>query len=348
MACVDFRSARCSRVAPKSGVLTLTSFRASATTSVRTTAVVLEVDRRRDAEVVDEAREHAGVGAGPRIDRLLVIADAKDVLVIARQRGDHAILNRIQILELIDEDDVPARSHGGTGAVALQQVRGLEHEHVEVDDPLALQISLVLLEQERVVLAERVAAKAMRREAIENAAMPALRSLDAAKDAELVLFVRDAEARLEQHVGAELAQEFSAERVNRSALDLRRRERAEPTLEAMLDLARRFIRECECADARGIDAVCLDQKANALDETERLPRARAGEDERRARTRLDRVALRRRWRERFWGIGGGRRCGRRRQRAVLLCSTPLRACPVNIPLCTGESQSWHVSFCDRP
>jgi hypothetical protein len=70
---------------------------------VAATAVIrLEMNGRDDLEVVEEALEQRRVGAGPGVDRLVVVADREDVLVVAGQRMDDAILDGIQVLEFVD------------------------------------------------------------------------------------------------------------------------------------------------------------------------------------------------------------------------------------------------------
>ena len=54
---------------------------------------------------------------------------------------------------------------------------------------------------------------------------------------------------------------------------------AELTLQALGDLARRFVGEGENADPGGIDGELLDQISDALDQAERLAGAGAGENE---------------------------------------------------------------------
>src|SRR3954468_12369059 len=102
--------------------------------------------------------------------------------------------------------------------------------------------------------------------------MPAPRAFDAAERVELILFVGDAEALLQQHVCAELAEQFGAEGVDGAALDLRGGG-AEPNLEPMSDFAGRFVGEGERADARRIEVQLLDEIVNSLGEAERLARA---------------------------------------------------------------------------
>jgi len=65
-------------------------------------------------------------------------------------------------------------------------------------------------------------------------------------------------------------------------------------LEARGDLVRRLVGEREDADSVGVDSKVLDEESNAVDEAERLPRARPGENEDGPDGSLDRLALRRR------------------------------------------------------
>ena len=67
------------------------------------------------------------------------------------------------------------------------------------------------------------------------------------------------------------------------------------SIEARRDLFGGLVGEGEGADAVGGDAVRFDEEADPLDETERLPRARACYDEQRLRFTLDRGALRGGW-----------------------------------------------------
>ena len=136
----------------------------------RAAVVLLEADARRELEVVQEVSEDRRVRAGPRIDRLLVVADGEHVAVIVRERLHDPVLHRIQVLKLVDEDDVPASAHGSPFVVSLEQLGGLDDERVEVDDLARREESLVALEEHGVVVEQRVAAKAMRREPVQRAA----------------------------------------------------------------------------------------------------------------------------------------------------------------------------------
>ncbi len=65
----------------------------------------------RHAEVIHEAEDDLRIGPGPRKDRLLVIADREDVPMPLRQPPDHGVLQRIEVLELVDQEVVPLPRH---------------------------------------------------------------------------------------------------------------------------------------------------------------------------------------------------------------------------------------------
>src|SRR3712207_436585 len=132
-----------------------------------------------------------------------------------------------------------------------------------------------------------------RGEALEQYAVELLRRADAPEHAPLVVLVGDAEAALQPDAVPELAQQLGAEGVDRPRLHLRR-PLAERALEAFGDLAGRLVGEGEGADAIRSEPEAFDEKADPLDEAERLAGAGAGEDEERPRAGFDRLALVRR------------------------------------------------------
>jgi hypothetical protein len=66
---------------------------------------------------------------------------------------------------------------------------------------------------------------------------------------------------------------------------------AQGALEALRDLAGRFVGEGERADALGGEAQVLQEETDPFDQAERLPGARSGEHQQRRSRRLDRCAL---------------------------------------------------------
>jgi hypothetical protein len=88
-----------------------------------------------------------------------------------------------------------------------------------------------------------------------------------------------------------LAQQRQAEGVDRAARDLLGAV-AQRVLEADGDLFGGAIRECDGADAAGIEAQMRDQVLDPRDEAERLPGARAGDDKDGAEVGFDGATLR--------------------------------------------------------
>lgn len=102
-------------------------------------------------------------------------------------------------------------------------------------------------------------------------------SFQTAEDRQLILLVGNPESRLEPDVRPELAQQLRAEGMNRSPLH-EVHARAE-LLETRCNLVGRFVGERENADSVGVDSEILDEKSNALDQAEGLPRTRSRENE---------------------------------------------------------------------
>jgi len=120
--------------------------------------------------------------------------------------------------------------------------------------------------------------------------MPAPRAFDAAQDAQLIVFVRNAEAALDADERSELTEQLGAERMDGPARDLRRRG-PEAMGKPVRDLARGLVGERERSDASRVVAQLLDQKTNAFGEAVRFARARPREHEQRPRRRFDRITL---------------------------------------------------------
>ena len=210
--------------------------------------------------------------------------------MIAGQRAHDAVLHRIEILELIHEDDIPSSAHSGARVRGLQERSGLDQQCVEVDDAPRLEVLLVLREEGEVVMAEGIATQAVCGEPSEGAPVPASGTLDTTEHIALVLIVGNAKTGVQRDVLAELAKQRRAEGVDRAALDLGGGV-AEPGLETVRDLVGSLVGEGEGADAGGVDAELLDEVGNALCEAVGLAGAGAGEDEERFRAAADGAAL---------------------------------------------------------
>ena len=90
---------------------------------VRGRAVILfEPDDRRAGEILFEAEDVGDLGPAPRIDRLVVVADAADVAARLGEQPQPLILAGVGVLIFVDEDVVEA--------VAI----GFEHVGVRLED----------------------------------------------------------------------------------------------------------------------------------------------------------------------------------------------------------------------
>ncbi len=85
----------------------------------RGAVVLFQTNDRRAWKILFELEDVADFRAAPAIDRLVVVADAADVLVISRQQAQPQILRDVRILILVDEDIAEPL------LIALQDIRML-------------------------------------------------------------------------------------------------------------------------------------------------------------------------------------------------------------------------------
>ena len=123
-----------------------------------------------------------------------------------------------------------------------------------------------------------MAAEAEGRESRENRIVPSPISFQSTEDRQLIFVVGNAEARLEPDVGAELAQQLCAKRMDGSPLDPLHA-CVELALQPRSDFISCLVGEGEDADSLGVDIESLDEKANPLDQAESFPCTRPGEHE---------------------------------------------------------------------
>ncbi len=98
-------------------------------------AVILhELDRAGAGEVGLELIEVGGVGAIPTVDRLPAVADDTEAGSVTHEELQQRELERVDVLELVDEDMAEAPTEGlGRGAVLLEQAPAANEDVVEVD-----------------------------------------------------------------------------------------------------------------------------------------------------------------------------------------------------------------------
>ena len=111
--------------------------------AVRIAALRAVVARERDHARVGEARlevEDVAHGGRPEaVDRLRVVADTRHAAAVGAQERDDLGLQRVGVLELVDEHVVEALAHAGTG------LRVCEHAVPEQQQVVVVQYLLRLL-----------------------------------------------------------------------------------------------------------------------------------------------------------------------------------------------------------
>ena len=70
----------------------------------RRAVVAFQADDPGAGEIVLEAQDVADLGAAPGVDRLVVVADAAEVVMALRQRPQPQVLGDVGVLVLVDQD----------------------------------------------------------------------------------------------------------------------------------------------------------------------------------------------------------------------------------------------------
>ena len=114
----------------------------------RRAVVALERDRLGARDAVRELGDQRGVGPVPRVDRLVRVADDAQVEPIAPPRLEQPELQRVHVLELVDEQmaELPALRARELG-IGLDAVRAQPQQIVEVDEALVALLLLVAVVQ---------------------------------------------------------------------------------------------------------------------------------------------------------------------------------------------------------
>ncbi len=107
---------------------------------------VAQLDHLGARVVLGEAGEEPGVGAVPAVDRLVGVADHAQVGPVAQPGPQEALLERVDVLVLVDEQvaEAPVLG-GGDGGVALDPLGAALEQVIEVDDAAAPLVVLVAL-----------------------------------------------------------------------------------------------------------------------------------------------------------------------------------------------------------
>ena len=267
----------------------------------RRAAVLVEHYVGVEPEVVGKLAEHARVRTGPGVDRLVVVTDDEQVPVLQREPAHHGVLSGVEILEFVHQQVIPARRHlVGDVVVRLEEIGRVADQVVEVHQVALLEKAAIPVEEREILGGQLDVTRTEEPEPGEQPAPPLVTpDPEPAEHILLVLVIGNAESAAHADAIAVLAQDLGAEGVEGAAFD-RPGAVAERGLEAFGDFLRGFVGKGDGADPRGIEALALDQEADALDQAEGLPRPGAGQDEHGAEGRLDGLAL----------AGRRRECGR--------------------------------------
>ena len=288
--------------------LCATSSFAASRIGLRRAVVLFELEDLRAREVFLEAQDHAVVAAAPRVDRLIVVADDRDVAVLLGERRDEAVLRVVDVLVLVDQDVLELRliararvfvvveqlDRAGDQVVEVEPV-GLGQAAVvlAVDVGVALAgergiLLLVLLGRPEVVL--RLGDLGQRGARGDLALVVVEVGDHLANDRALVGVVHDGEVRRDPDLAAVAAEHPHAHAVERPDPEVARR-RPDHALEPRLHLAGRLVGERHRQDAVGEDLLLFQQVRDPVRQYTGLAGPRTREDQHGAVGMLDGRAL---------------------------------------------------------
>ncbi len=261
--------------------------------------VLLELDDGRTRLVPLEVEDVAQVRPAPAVDRLVVVADHAQVVVLRRERPDPQVLRLVRVLVLVDVEVAPLLPVAGQDVRRLlEEAHRLEQDVVEVertDRPQARLVGpgepghdpLVVVEGDllqAVGVEHLVLRPADRPEDGRRAELAGRGQVLLAEEllhqGLLVVRVVDDEARVEPDRGTVPAEDPGADRVERPGLDVVPRlpdERDDP----LAELDRGPVREGHREDLPGPDALHADEVGDPVGEHPGLAAPGAGQDEQR-------------------------------------------------------------------
>src|SRR5690606_6591820 len=97
----------------------------------RGAVVLLEPDDARAGEIALEVLQILDARAAPAVDRLIVVADDERDTALAGDEAEPAVLNRVRVLELVDEEMLEA------GSIVLEEIGALRQEFERAEQQLA-------------------------------------------------------------------------------------------------------------------------------------------------------------------------------------------------------------------
>ncbi len=262
--------------------------------------VPFELDHGRVRPVALEVEDVAQVGAAPRVDRLVVVADDRQVAVLRGEGLDPQVLGAVRVLVFVDVEIPPAvlilREDLGS---FIEQPDRFEEEVVEVEragDPETLLVAgreagdrafpVVggVLAEERGVqhLVLGSADRAQHRTRAELAGeREVLLAQDLLHQRLLVVRVVDHEPPVDPDGGALLAEDTGTQRMEGARLDLPTTF-ADEADDPVAELGRGLVRERDRQDAPRRHVLDADQVGDPVGEHAGLARAGTGKDEQRA------------------------------------------------------------------
>ena len=294
----------------------------------RRAVILLQPDYHGAREILLEFEDVADLGAAPTIDRLIIVADAADVLVLLGEQAQPKILRDICVLVLIDQQiaefALPFRQNRRLfqedGQIMQQQIAeigGVQHaqplliEPVQLRQPATSKIAglawIDLIGGEAAILPALDGAQhRARRPALVVDILGLQQLLD---QADLVVGVEDGEVGFEPDRLGMAPEDARGERMESAephALD----GRTDQPLQPLAHLACRLVGEGHGQDLAGEGLAQGQDMGEARDQRPRLAGAGPGQHQDRPVQGFDRQALR------FVEIGeiGGRQAGHRHAR----------------------------------
>ncbi len=274
------------------------------------TVVPFEADHGGARKIVLEAQDVVDLGAAPAIDRLVVVADAADVVPPLRQQPQPEVLDDVGVLVLVDQH-VPEAV-----LILLQDIRVLaeqahafEQQIAEIGCVQRLQACLIgRIELPALAVGESRRLAGRNGIRVEPAVLPAVDQVgEAARrpallvdvlgldhllhQADLVVCVEDGEARLEPHKLGMPAQDLGRDRMERAEPGHALGHRTDEDRDALLHLPRGLVGEGHRQDLVGFCAPGGDDVGDAGRQHARLARARAGQHQHRPVEGLDGLPL---------------------------------------------------------